>query len=138
MKSKYEITCEIPSSDGWHSWVIEDADGHKIYIEGADEDLVKNIIRDANQKAEGNAAAMREALEQIIDHIDSLVIKDDVKYTIYQSIVEMAKRALSTPARNCDRFTTFADALNAWREFDPREAGVFDEWLFAEAKGEKK
>lgn len=210
MKSKYEITCEIPSSDGWHSWVIEDADGHKIYIEGADEDLVKNIIRDANQKAEGNAAAMREAdsihramvliagiemedsenpprlwtaLEDAYDALSdalgtdgettadveeakatgrhfvvkpygnaakmrealeaALPIMRDCPFTHYNTtevdkVVGEINAALSAPPRNCDRFTTFADALNAWREFDPREAGVFDEWLFAEAKGEKK
>lgn len=65
MKRKYEITCECPSSDGWHSWVIEDVNGNKIYIEGSAEDLVKNLISDANQKYIGNRAKMREALGKI-------------------------------------------------------------------------
>ena len=45
-----------------------------------------------------------------------------------------AKAALSAPPRNCDRFATLPDALAAWRDIDPREAGPFDLWLFDTAK----
>lgn len=36
--------------------------------------------------------------------------------------------------RNCDRFATLPDALAAWRDVNPREAGPFDLWLFDTAK----
>jgi hypothetical protein len=43
----------------------------------------------------------------------------------------VANAALDAPPRNCDRFATLPDALAAWRDIDPREAGPFDTWLFA-------
>lgn len=80
----------------------------------------------------GNAAAMREALSEIV----LLTVKAgrsiscDVACGI---IASKAKHALKQPPRNCDRYATLPDALAAWRDVDPREAGPFDLWLFAPA-----
>lgn len=80
-----------------------------------------------------NMAAMREALSEIV----LLTVKAgrsiscDVACGI---IASKAKHALKQPPRNCDRFATLPDALAAWRDVDPREAGPFDLWLFDTAK----
>lgn len=84
----------------------------------------------------GNAAKMREALRKCANYLD--VGDAGLSTGEVRAMYEVMQEALSAPARNCDKFTTFADALEAWRELDPREAGVFDEWLFAEAKGGEK
>ena len=83
----------------------------------------------------GNGAKMREALESV-SHIN-----DDGYWNGAAdicNIVAKAKAALSESARNCDRFNTLEDALAGWREVSPDESGPFDNWLFAEAKGDAK
>ena len=72
----------------------------------------------------GNVAAMREALEAI-NCIDTRMLKrllcelveaDILDYGIINrtiSAVEKARRALSAPARNCDRFQTVNEAFLA-------------------------
>lgn len=75
--------------------------------------------------AQCNQLKMREALEWCRGFMHNTA--DDI---------ERIDAALSTPPRNCDRYPTLAIALEAWRDIDPREAGTFDDWLFAEAKGE--
>lgn len=80
----------------------------------------------------GNGAKMREALLKIVE-----VLEPFVRYAP-SDIYGIAKAALAAPARNCDRFMRLEDALAAWREVSPAESGPFDEWLFAEVKGEVK
>ena len=94
--------------------------------------------------AVGNAAKMREALEQILwclewmsDNTENKSIKDHLAKPI-----ELAKSALSAPPRNCDLLSDAQEALAAIHEdrcyvnnpIDERRLTV--EWLFAEAKGE--
>lgn len=84
----------------------------------------------------GNAAAMREALETIHDKVNSL---DEECGVDPVEVRDLARAAISAPARNVDKFTSLGDAINAWRETPPNESGCFDEWLFApaaERKGE--
>lgn len=88
-----------------------------------------NAVLAAPPEPIGNGAKMREALEEIFD-----CCKDSLGYNIAY-VEDQARQALSAPARNCDRYRTLAAALDAWRDVDPREAGMFDDWLFAEAKG---
>lgn len=94
----------------------------------------------------GNSAAMREALVKIHDLTNALDEKCGVDPV---EIRDIARAALSAPARNCDMYATYAEAAEAYKEyatayimrasnkFDfPME---FDEWLFApaaERKGE--
>ena len=103
--------------------------------------------------APGNAAAMRDALEWAAQFVELGV--DDELGADGQNLTtaaEMARAALSAPARNCDRFQTaeeavaaFADHLRAWEnahgihsEYPDHPvqvpAGAFA-WLFAPAEG---
>lgn len=80
----------------------------------------------------GNAAAMREALEEILDETNRSVYCID-------HIRCLAESALAAPPRNCDRFYSFEEAQKRFL----RETGslivaedILD-WLFAEAKGKE-
>ena len=96
----------------------------------------------------GNAAAMREALLEIID------CAKDVSERNLSYIEHQARQALSTPPRNCDLYATPKEAGDAFvsetcetpcevcsvsdRFHNPliHECGI--NWLFAEVKGEAK
>ncbi len=74
-------------------------------------------------RAPGNAAAMREALEQVQSGFDNNVLGPIGDIPNYWEIDE-AKRlrvvvdsALAAPARNCDRFATPAEAHIAFQRF---------------------
>lgn len=62
----------------------------------------------------------------------------DKVYCFLREFADKVQSALSAPPRNCDRYPTLAAALEAWRDIDPREAGAFDMWLFAEAKPKRE
>ena len=92
----------------------------------------------------GNAAKMREALENIVKvgypynfqheapHISGYC------YDITKAITKCFE-ALSAPPRNCDRFSNVKDALKECeKETGSTVAIEFIKWLFAEAKGEAK
>jgi hypothetical protein len=95
--------------------------------------------------APGNAAAMREALEWAAQFVE-LGVDDDLGADGQNltTAAEMARAALASPARNCDRY---ADATEMARAFlkDPystlgRDSLVevshrFAEWAFAPAQG---
>ena len=100
--------------------------------------------------AVGDAAKLREALERVLcwlkrmnaEPLNTLAVSElTPSYAVNKtakSIIEdndyhisQLTAALSAPPRNCDRFATLPDALAAWRDIDPREAGPFDTWLFA-------
>jgi hypothetical protein len=83
-----------------------------------------------------NMAAMREALERCRNTllgVRDLTTNPDIRNGVANCLAEYVEPALSAPPRNCDRFATLPDALAAWRDADPREAGPFDLWLFAPA-----
>ena len=94
-----------------------------------------------------NIKAMREALKQIIDRINSL---DEDCGVDPVEIRDIARAALSAPPRNCDRFATAKDAFAEldklcekttcgycrFRKYEGFEC-MFA-WLFAEAKGGEK
>ena len=50
----------------------------------------------------GNAAAMREALDEIIETIDFWRIDGTMKYWQYSPLFDIADSARSAPPRNCD------------------------------------
>lgn len=83
-----------------------------------------------------NQIKMRESLNRIHmllwDYLREKILVESLCRIIEKEI----DTALSVPPRNCDRYPTLAVALEAWRDIDPLEAGPFDDWLFAEAKGE--
>lgn len=77
----------------------------------------------------------RDALESISAWAEANLRDYGGDWRMHNILCEMLKAALSTPPRICDRYRTLAAALDAWRDVDPREAGTFDDWLFAEAEG---
>ena len=115
-------------------------------LERFDRRLVE--IKSEAQSGTGNAAAMREALENLLDEAEhGYDIRDapvagapgerqtyhvvDAEY-----IIDIARAALSAPARNCDRFATVGAAHKAWRATDQERD--FADWLFATAEGVAK
>lgn len=97
--------------------------------------------------AVGNAAKMREALEKCIRRLDAITPYLPIEFRKYVfADIQEANIALSAPARNCDRFENYGDALVAF-EKQMRSEGrlgfvnLFTEvvkWLFDEAKGDAK
>ena len=94
---------------------------------------------DKNENSEqvGNAAAMRAALETIHDKVNSL---DEECGVDPVEIRDLARAALSAPARNCDLYATANEgrrAFSAWLKHNSPMS--FGGWLLspaAERKGE--
>lgn len=82
-----------------------------------------------------NAKAMREALKQIHDRVNSL---DEDCGVDPVEVRDIARAALSAPPRNCDRFSNANEALEAFEKEKGETMIEFIRWLFAEAKGETK
>lgn len=72
----------------------------------------------------------------LVDRIDSDSLRSDFKYYI-RRLNDLVENISLIP-RNCDLYS-HDDALRIWNSLpDSRENGWFDEWLYAEAKGEAK
>ena len=84
---------------------------------------------------ESNVKAMREALKQILDRVNSL---DEDCGVDPVEIRDIARAALSAPPRNCDRFSNANEALEAFEKEKGETMIEFIRWLFAEAKGAEK
>ena len=115
-------------------------------------DMTEAVVKAATQAVQltnekfarpvGNAAAMRDVLEQI-----NRIVWDKHRHTKEETEAHrLATEALSVPPRNCDRFKTKEEALLAYAEecnaFIPQsilwQIGEWLDWLFAEAKGKNK
>lgn len=118
--------------------------------------LVDNIINQelsANVSV-GNMAAMREVLEEFVKYSE---LVQQMGIFVRDSLVKIttkAREAIAKPPRNCDMYNAadefmedFADSalLDEWKKYresnftTPLQEGFHCiEWLFAEAKGEKK
>jgi len=98
--------------------------------------------------ATGNAAAMREALEEIAQKTRERLIPHP-QYRVDEDILALCESALSAPPRNCDVFgrvectEAFAKELDG-TEFETAEQEdafmqenwfLFKHWLFAPTKG---
>ena len=116
-----------------HEWLLN----LRIRIEGF---ALRRAIELSKQFVPGNAAAMREALNEIRE---KCVIYNNA---LAEEIDAICGNAIAAPARNCDRFNTGEDAYNAFKchrknfkECAEKECGkCMIEWLYAtaEAKGE--
>lgn len=73
-------------------------------------------------KAIGNAAAIREALEKIAHYAEDMCRMDDPYSADWRICADIARKALSLPPRNCDRF---AD------ELDTQLAFLNEVWLIS-------
>jgi hypothetical protein len=85
--------------------------------------------------ATGNAAAMREELEQALAYCESDQ-RHGIAYSDNDVLVPMLRAALAAPTRNCDRFATAEEAYAAWQKH--KSLTAICDWLFAPAKGDAK
>lgn len=105
----------------------------------------------SNNRDNGNAAAMREALNQLrdwalLDINENAIRPDEPNYKkLCDGIVEITNAALSAPPRNCDLYSNTAKALGAYPdgppigdEWDDADWMMFLDWLFATEKGGTK
>lgn len=93
----------------------------------------------------GNAAKMREAMTMLRERITDWYANDWIPYDQYDECEDIAKSALSTPARNCDLFGGDPKMLyTAWFDWTASPSGMNDdgtvkltygEWLLVRAKG---
>lgn len=115
-----------------------DVDAHTIGRDVLRRRIQHYARRIGEATAQCNQYKMRETLKRIHillwDYLRHEILVESLCLRIKNEI----NTALSTPPRNCDCYPTLAVALEAWRDIDPREAGPFDDWLFAEAKGEEE
>lgn len=98
--------------------------------------------------ASGNAAAMREALEECRDYLygvlrdafhDAQVSEQSgtpsmAGYEREQKLHKAVEAALAAPARNCDRFATEREAFAFYLDHTPDNGNIIDgfpPWLFA-------
>ena len=51
-----------------------------------------------------------------------------------EELRELVCAALAEPYRNCDKYPTHKEALDAWLDADPKESGCCDEWFYKIAK----
>ena len=105
-----------------------------------------NKIMDAlkqERTSNGNAAAMREAVEKCRHVIHCAIVSDILRGDDAYDAMNIASPALAAPPRNCDRFGGDIDKL---REACARERGlnpeedfldVFPDWLLAPATEKK-
>ena len=103
---------------------------------------LSDIIKEIGVELFGNSAAMREALKEIVDICDGTAkgAKDSSQSEDRLIIYNLAKVALSKPARNCDRFHTWKEAWETFydercavshKPYDGGISAAFLEWLFA-------
>lgn len=115
-------------------------------------DMKARYAFDKPYAATGNAAAMRAALTAFVGYltqkrIDEVWAKTTLPEPGLDRLVEQARAALATPARNCDRFKALDEAREAfqdlrghkiladvelWDSMD--EAGALVRWLFSPAE----
>jgi hypothetical protein len=90
----------------------------------------------------GNTAKMREALENIKECYENDYLSlDRDPGDVLGNAALLAEKALSAPARNCDRFSNNEQAWDAYCEYMSDSNVMFldyEDWLFAEAKGDAK
>ena len=131
-------------------------DGDWVYTKGTVKRLADRIEAAANRESTceessqvGNAAAMREACENIAEYAKTAACHTEDAHLIgyLNQIERWAEDALAVPSRNCDKLNTADEAYAGFRKFcDVMECSECQfgqntttcrlSWLFAEAKGE--
>lgn len=132
---------------------VEREFAHKKVEEALSDEIA---IRDEKikQAAPGNAAALREALENIrwlaqigeytlsarltMPGFDETTIngKQDIRRAKKaESCMQRLDAALSAPPRNCDRYATAKEARDEWNAIAALESGDAFDWIFAKAEG---
>lgn len=98
----------------------------------------KHSVKNCNRF--GNAARMREALENIAEYAKAAACHtEDAHLLGYINQISMwAEDAISAPPRNCYRFSNANEALEAFANEKGETLIEFVRWLFAETKGAAK
>ena len=112
-------------------------------FEAAHKREMRDAVTNCNQF--GNAAKLREALEQVQKKINYLIGNLTVSNSLVANRMEIngiINAALAAPPRNCDRFATVDEALKAWDDYlekNPelppscKTSGSIIPWLLATA-----
>lgn len=82
---------------------------------------------------ENNNARMREALRAIHALLGAYIRHEILDVSLCLRTKDVIKVALDAPARNCDLYTNYGDAVRAFE--DNEDAESFEdigEWLYAE------
>lgn len=96
-------------------------------------DRIEKAVTNCNQLKMRSAL---ECIDSIAKYLEAGTIRD-IQHA-YRNIQDRVRIALSAPPRNCDLYS-HDEALRIWSSLpESKENGCFDEWLFAEAKGETK
>ena len=97
--------------------------------------------------APSDAAAMREALDEILETINKWRANNEMEHWQYSQLWDIANAALAEPPRNCDLYDSKEFARKVHEEYCSKYISAasnkfdfpmeFDDWLFATAtKGE--
>lgn len=108
-------------------------------------DSIDAAVSKTETTTPGNAAALREALEKIVE----LTTPCEGVTSIELQVQGEAITALSSPPRNCDRFKSHGESMRAFENETNRGYSLYAEgtdsdwreyenWLFAKAKSEMK
>lgn len=104
--------------------------------------VLANRLEAAHKRERGDCAKLREALDEsrrIASDLGGCRLND---YWKLNEIVRVCEAALSVPPRNCDRFKTAAEAIDAYQDLTgdqlATDSGMkewveFAVWLFATA-----
>ena len=127
----------------------EEVDAHRLATETLTA-LAAPVPTAEKSSVVGDAAKLREALEELVSNIEMRASVFGIFSIIDRKTFLDAKAALAAPPRNCDRFATAEEADVAYRRFCAREIAKIpldavdyskrvqiptkDKWLFATAK----
>ena len=132
-------------------WLRVWADGYEEGVDYLDDNDARQLAVAVERVCQiGNAAALREALEWVAAFSSDDYVDDE--YSVdgenLQRAAERARAALAAPARNCDRFTNWHDAMRdeyftrstpgnvkGYPYGDDKRWREFCDWLFATAEG---
>lgn len=91
----------------------------------------------ARKRETGNAAALRAALEDTEELLEHFAKPGTMLHSAFFLHMRDNRAALAASPRNCDRFGSYEDALDYWREHVEcaEDNGSFDVWLMARAEG---
>ena len=95
----------------------------------------------AHKREAGDAAKLREALDELVANIEMRSSTFGLNVIVDTKTYLDAKAALAAPPRNCDRYTTFNDAIRAladklgWHDgkWNSERYCILAQWLFAPA-----
>jgi len=106
-------------------------------------ELSKNVSKNGADFGQlGDAAKLREAMVEVLGYIESFhkyITPDKTKglttlFAVADTIRDKARAALAAPPRNCDKYATDIEALDAYGDVPQEPIGKrIVEWLFAPA-----